>query len=347
MRNFIIIVLLVLFSINSVSSAGEDDIFEIEAEGSYRMQADSSIDLAKKLALFIAKRKAVDLAGRYLSRKSLIKVYELNRDEIYSLAAREIRALVIKETREKAGKNLIYRVQIRAWIQPSDFIKAEMEDTKQEKKEAKEEDKIPPNSKYVADIIAGRPVFSDPSEIGGHRIRYGRSRNTGLAAGGIHPATMIVLDEFIAIGTQLRIERPGKSTSVCPVDSIEPPIVKLKNGDVIKVTNIKKAKQVFPEIKKILFLGDLLFGYGEFTENNHILIPSGYVEEWWALELEKSIKDTEKIDDRIRSFIKNPFDNIPKAEEAIQISIEYDIPLHPFYLNYPRNLNRKDVKEYQ
>ena len=72
MCNFIMAVLLVLFSINGVASAGGNDIFEIEADGSYRMEAGSSIDLAKKVAIFIAKRKAVDLAGRYLSREGLI-----------------------------------------------------------------------------------------------------------------------------------------------------------------------------------------------------------------------------------------------------------------------------------
>ena len=72
MRNLIILASLVLFTIGSVAPAKEEDIFEIEAEGSYRLEAGSSIDLAEKLALFIAKRKAVDLAGRYFSRKSLI-----------------------------------------------------------------------------------------------------------------------------------------------------------------------------------------------------------------------------------------------------------------------------------
>ncbi|MFX1588891.1 MAG: DNA polymerase II large subunit, partial [Promethearchaeota archaeon] len=94
---------------------------------------------------------------------------------------------------------------------------------KSEEKSFKKVNKIPPNPKYIADIIAGRPVFSYPSRIGGHRIRYGRSRNTGLAAAGMHPATMAILDDFVAIGTQLRIERPGKSASICPVDAIEPP----------------------------------------------------------------------------------------------------------------------------
>jgi len=67
MRNFIMVALLVFFSINGVASAAEGDIFEVEAEGSYRMEAGASIDLAKIMAFFTAKRKAVDLAGRYLN----------------------------------------------------------------------------------------------------------------------------------------------------------------------------------------------------------------------------------------------------------------------------------------
>ena len=35
--------------------------------------------------------------------------------------------------------------------------------------------------KYIQDIIGGRPVLGYPSEKGGFRLRYGRSRNTGLA----------------------------------------------------------------------------------------------------------------------------------------------------------------------
>jgi len=122
MRNLIMAALLVLFSINGVALAAEDDIFEIEAEGSYRIEAGASFYLAKNMALFIAKRMAVDLAGRYLSRKSLIKVYELNRDEIYSLAAREIEAEILEEKRQRVGEISTYRVRIRARIQASDFV---------------------------------------------------------------------------------------------------------------------------------------------------------------------------------------------------------------------------------
>ena len=202
---------------------------------------------------------------------------------------------------------------------------------------------ISPNSKYVADIIAGRPVFSHPSEIGGHRIRYGRSRNTGLAAAGLNPATMTLLDNFIAIGTQLRIERPGKSTSICPVSSIEPPIVKLKDGTVTKITNLKMAKECFQNIEEVLFLGDILFGFGEFSENNHRLVPSGYVEEWWALELEEAINIKQKTNLELIKYIQDPFNNIPSPTEAIRIAKEYSIPLHPEYTDFWGNLTGKEL----
>ncbi|MFX1277679.1 MAG: DNA polymerase II large subunit, partial [Promethearchaeota archaeon] len=221
-------------------------------------------------------------------------------------------------------------------------LKQDAKEEKYEKEKLKNgnnKEKISPNSKYVADIIAGRPVFSHPSKRGGHRIRYGKSRNTGLAAGGMHPATMAILDNFVAIGTQLRIERPGKSTSICPVDSIEPPIVKLKNGDIVRITSYSMGEKYFPQIKKILFLGDILFGFGEFTENNHKLVPSGYVEEWWALQLERAVKMNKELINTYEKFINNPFENIPTANEAIKISVDLDIPLHPAYLDFWGNIS--------
>ncbi len=138
MCNFIMVALLVLFSVNGFATAAANDIFEIETEGSYRIEKDSSVDLAKKVALFTAKRKAVELAGRYLLHRNLIVAYELKRDEIFSLTARAIQAEILEEKLETVGKTSTYRLRIRGRIQDSDFIKAEMEDIKQEKKERKE-----------------------------------------------------------------------------------------------------------------------------------------------------------------------------------------------------------------
>ena len=41
---------------------------------------------------------------------------------------------------------------------------------------------------------------------------------------------MMVLDQFLAGGTQVRIEFPGKSGVVMPVDTVEPPVVKTVAG---------------------------------------------------------------------------------------------------------------------
>jgi len=143
---------------------------------------------------------------------------------------------------------------------------------------------------FMDDVIAGRPVFSFPSRRGGFRLRYGRARNTGLSAVGIHPATMLVLQGFLAGGTQLRLELPGKGGVVVPVDTIEIPIVKLKDGSVVRVSTANSA-EVKSKIDKILFLGDILISFGDFLYNSKGLSPSGYVEEWWSEDLHKAVSE--------------------------------------------------------
>jgi hypothetical protein len=96
----------------------------------------------------------------------------------------------------------------------------------------KDSSKIAPDFKYLKDIVGGRPLLSHPSRPGGLRLRYGRGRTTGLAALAVHPATMYALDSFLAIGTQIKIERPGKAGAVTPCDELEGPILLLDNGDL-------------------------------------------------------------------------------------------------------------------
>jgi len=143
---------------------------------------------------------------------------------------------------------------------------------------------IKPLDKYLRDLIGGRPVFAYPMRKGGFRLRYGRSRNTGFAAAGLHPATLYVLGEFLATGTQMKTERPGKACGVVPVDSIEGPTVRLRNGDVLRIDDETTAKRLVNGIEKILDVGEILISYGEFLENNHPLVPAGYCEEWWLLD---------------------------------------------------------------
>jgi DNA polymerase II large subunit len=147
-----------------------------------------------------------------------------------------------------------------------------------------EQGSIQPRDKYLRDIIGGRPVFAHPMRKGGFRLRYGRSRNCGLAAAGLNPATMHILGKFLAVGTQMKIERPGKAAGVSPVDSIEGPTVRLKNGDVLRIDTLEEAIRYTDEVENILDVGEILISYGEFLENNHPLVPAGYCEEWWLQE---------------------------------------------------------------
>jgi DNA polymerase II large subunit len=215
-------------------------------------------------------------------------------------------------------------------------------------------------STYLQDIIAGRPVFSF-SSLSKHgsrfRLRYGRSRNTGLACIGVHPATMVALNNFIAIGTQLRLETPGKAGIVSSVDTIEPPIVRLKNGSVIRVETVEKATKVRSEVEKILFLGDLLISYAEFLENDKSLVPSSFVEEWWIWELKKalppnfqdSMEATSNILKislpRINQLLKDYLTVKPTAEEAVKISETLKIPLHPRYCYFWRNITLENLTD--
>ncbi len=143
---------------------------------------------------------------------------------------------------------------------------------------------VKPLDKYLRDLIGGRPVFSYPMRKGGFRLRYGRSRNTGFATAGFNPATLHLLGGFLAVGTQMKLERPGKACGVVPVDTIEGPTVRLTGGEVIRVDDEKTALAVLSKVERILDVGEILVAYGDFLENNHPLVPAGYCEEWWLLD---------------------------------------------------------------
>ena len=227
--------------------------------------------------------------------------------------------------------------------------------------EGKKDEKIPkilPSSKYIGDVIAGRPVFSHPSRKGGFRLRYGRARTCGLASTAINPASMHILDDFIAVGTQIKTERPGKGTIGTPCSEIEGPIVLLQNGDLVQIDDIKNIKT--NEVKKIIDLGEILVPFGEFIENNALLADSGYVYEWWIQDLQKKIdclpkkyffsevceaeeKTLKKI---IADFGKDINLKQPSFNDAIEISKKYDIALHPYYNLFWHDITVKDLQTF-
>ncbi|HIH21934.1 MAG: DNA polymerase II large subunit [Candidatus Diapherotrites archaeon] len=200
------------------------------------------------------------------------------------------------------------------------------------------------DKRYLDRIAAGRPIFSYPMKPGGFRLRYGRGRNTGIMAKAVHPAAMHLLEGFIAVGTQLKVERPGKSAGMFPCDSIEGPIVLLNNDSVVKVKSFEDAEKIKPQVKEFLFLGDILVSFGDFRKTAHSLVPVGYCEEWWKLELEKALQEGKKPQGiNAESFLQNP--RAIDCFQAVELSIQLGIPLHPEFTHYYTLLEFEELEE--
>ena len=190
---------------------------------------------------------------------------------------------------------------------------------------------------YIKDLVAGRPVYGHPSRSGGFRFRYGRSRVSGFSSVSVHPATMEITNGFLSWGTQLKIEKPTKGCIITSCDSIDGPIVKLKDGSVRKVRDSDEAKFLLKEVEEIIYLGDMLFPLGDVMDRNHDLLYPGYVEEWWGLELQKKLSVTgEQLSLDLETL---------SLQDAINLSKKYSIPLHPKYIFYWSEIVKEDLQK--
>ncbi len=180
---------------------------------------------------------------------------------------------------------------------------------------------------YIKDLVAGRPVFSHPSRSGGFRFRYGRSRTGGFSATSVHPATMGISDDFLSFGTQLKIEKPTKGCAISLCDSIDGPIVRLKDGSVKRLWTYEESQKIYPDTVEILYLGDLLVSFGDVANRNYELLKPGYVEEWWSLELKKAAPDIADFD----AF------NV-SVKQAKEYSKQYGVALHPRWIFFWREI---------
>jgi DNA polymerase II large subunit len=240
------------------------------------------------------------------------------------------------------------------WSFLEEFIAIQKEvKSKSGKAEKSTQQKISPDYTFIADLVAGRPILGHPLAKGAFRLRYGRGRASGYSGQSIHPATMLVLDDYIATGTQLKVERPGKGATYTPCDTIQGPIVKLEDGSVHLLSTVNQAKAVKDQVKEILFLGDVLINYGDFLNRAHTLVPPGYCEEWWALDFEEALKEdplstaVEKLQTEkaiINQILKNPFRTEVSFELAKNISSTYKVPLHPKYTYHWADITTKELE---
>ncbi len=267
-------------------------------------------------AYFIAKHCPIQIAGDPTEQREVSNYKNLPRVETDFIRG-GFCLLIGEGIAQKAAKGLRilkglqengFKIDDWEWLE--EYVKLH------EKRDLGETDASPT---YIKDLVAGRPVFGHPGN--GFRFRYGRGRVAGFSAVSVHPATMAVTNDFIATGTQLKIEKPTKGCVVTVCDSIDGPIVKFKNGSVRKMEDYEETKMLYNEIEEIIYLGDILFPLGDVINRNSILITPGYVEEWWDLELKKE-----------GGHVEN-FYNV-KLEDVISLSDRFKIPMHPSYIFY-------------
>ncbi len=218
--------------------------------------------------------------------------------------------------------------------------------TTEKKEEDENKPKIKPDATFVRDLVGGRPVLGHPMRSGGFRLRYGRGRASGYSGQSVNPATMSVLNDFVATGTQLKVERPGKAAAFTPCDELMGPIVKLKNGSVIYVEDEFQGRNLTKEVEEIIYLGDVLINYGDFFDRAHILVPPGYCEEYWYEQLKKILignKDYEinkKLFERIK---KNPNNAKVSFFEAKELSEKLNLPLHPQHIFFYNEISTEQL----
>ncbi|MFB6208343.1 MAG: DNA polymerase II large subunit [Candidatus Nanohaloarchaea archaeon] len=303
--------------------------YATEVEDYYNRVTAKQYDPAREETSMIADNVPVEVTGSPTENLDVSNYKDLDRVEtnrirggmcLVYLDGLPLKAPKIKKRVESWGEEF----GLEHWNWVSDYLELQKELHSSSSDDGdKEESNYTPSDKYLGSLTAGRPIFSHPSRKGGFRLRYGHSRTNGLAATSFHPATMEITQRFLAIGTQLKTEYPGKATVGTPTESIHPPVVRLKSGEVVKVDTREEARELENDIEEILFLGDILVPYGEFMENGKKLIPSPYVAEWWEKELEHELEAQEM------ELGKDFSDRAPNPEEAFKISEALDIPLHP------------------
>lgn len=186
--------------------------------------------------------------------------------------------------------------------------------------------------KYLAEAVGGRPVLGYPGRPGGFRLAYGRARAGGLAACAVNPASMVVLRNFVAIGTQVKLEFPGKASAMTVSDLAQGPLVELEDRTVLELDDADTARAVLPHVRRILDLGELIVPYGEFLENNRALAPGAYTLDWHLAE-------------RAAAGLSPQASAVaPEVELAVAESERYGIPLHPRYLLFWHDLSPSEIR---
>ncbi|MCA9485589.1 MAG: DNA polymerase II large subunit, partial [Nanoarchaeota archaeon] len=223
---------------------------------------------------FLAKNLPIQIAGEPTEKREVSNYKDLERVDTNFI--RGGMCLIFSEglaQKAQKGVRLLKGVKAKDFTATGfDYLDEYIERFKMKKKSGGKSGGKPV---YIKDIVAGRPVFSHPSRSGGFRFRYGRSRSGGFSATLVHPATMAISNSFLSSGTQLKIEKPTKGCAITVCDSIDGPIVKLKNGSVRKVIDFEEGKKIYSDVEETIYFGDILFPFGDVANRNYDLLKPG------------------------------------------------------------------------
>ncbi|MFX0049869.1 MAG: DNA polymerase II large subunit [Candidatus Hermodarchaeota archaeon] len=185
-----------------------------------------------------------------------------------------------------------------------------------------------------------QPLISKSKKPGGFRLRYGRSRNIGHGAAGVHPCTMY-LSQMLSPGSSIKIDFMDQPLTVFPVSSLLGPFVELNDGSSVRIDSFSKMNEIEHQIVQIWEMGDILLSPDDIPARETMEM-SAWTEEWWCKETHEKIVSKgltiEKfallfdisIDDLV-NVIKAPMKFHPSPELALLLCNQTNVPLHPYY----------------
>jgi DNA polymerase II large subunit len=190
-------------------------------------------------------------------------------------------------------------------------------------------------------IIPDYIVLNVGGKEGSFRLRLERNSNLYHMVVGVHPSVYDISEGKISPNSIILIDVDKTLHRVSFIETVEPPVVKLKNGDVVRLEEQGKVK--FDDISEILFWGDLLYDK-DFTLRKVECTNKIFTEREWLIMLENVLEKNPQIKETLNKRL-NKLVTKPSAEEAFRISKELRIPLHPHYQYFWQLLEIKDIIE--
>jgi len=180
-------------------------------------------------------------------------------------------------------------------------------------------------------------ILSLGTEKGGFRMRYERSGIIPPNIVAFHPMINHLLEGRLSYNSRVIINGEKRARGILFIENIEPPVVKLYSGDVLRLENNNVPMS---EIKETLFLGDAVV----FSKNN--IKSRIYTEIEWFNDVKRSFNEIEVYNEEVNRIAKEIISKnklIPSFQEAFLLSKYYKIPLHPRYQYFLQYLSISQI----